>query len=194
MFFKTSSSFDEVERFGKRLSDDIKETGCHYQTLNNFEYKSFSVNLGAKKYLSVAEYDASIQALKDRYDAYNGKDKRILETELIGLQKEREDSQKQNPSDYSIRYSILKLNDALIVLHPFELYSTLENKIHDRFPSETIWSVGYCFDCMGYLLDKDSYQNGCYEKYSSVFDENAGEEFIENVIIELSKMIGKRSV
>ena len=110
------------------------------------------------------------------------------------MQKEKDSSKSRKISSYSIKYGILNINDALLVLHPFELYTTLEKKIHDHFPSKNIWSIGYCFDCMGYLLDQENYENNCYEKYSSVFSKDAGEIFINDVISKLADIIERRKI
>lgn len=189
-FYKNEASFNEIENKANYIIENIKKIviNDHFENANYFIFKEYSCTLNAKEYLTKNEYERKLNEITVLVNKSENKMKRIYETMLIGLQKELNASQCVHPKTYDVPFSILIFNNHAFVFHPFELYSTLADKIISQTFFDTCWLVGYSYNCLGYLLDEESMKFPSYEAYSSIFDKQAGETFTKKVINCLNKL------
>lgn len=189
-FYKKEASFNEVETKVYYILENIKQitTVNSFENVDSFTFNEYSCTINSKNYFTKSEYEQKLNEMNALISKTEKKKNRIYETMLIGLQKELNASQLIHPNTYDITFSILTFNNHAFVFHPFELYSTLADKIIAKTSFDTCWLIGYSYDCLGYLLDKDSMKKPCYESYSSIFDEQAGETFAKKVINCLNKL------
>ncbi len=67
------------------------------------------------------------------------------------------------PSELKTKLQCLKLGKALLLAHPFELFSSVSLSLRLKSKRESLFLVGYANGYAGYLPDENSYLEGGYE-------------------------------
>ena len=192
-FTRTAQSFEECERIGFILADEIdalvKESA--FVSVEDFQYTQHIIKLPKKHYESEEYYQAQIkeyeQTLADKKGKVSAGELRIFETALQGINVEYQYSKNQDKIVTDVTCGILKLGDAVIVFTPFELFSKLADQIYAGSKAKHTMVVGYSFDGLGYLPDSASFDDGGYEVLSCRYARGAGELFAEKVIELINK-------
>lgn len=187
-FTRTEQSFSECERIGHLLADAVEELAAstEFSEINEFSYSQHIIKLPKKHYESEEYYQTKIkeyqQTLADKKGKVSAGELRIYETALQGINVEYQYSKAQDKIVTDVTLGILRLNGAVAVFTPFELFSKLADQISASSKAKNTLIVGYSFDGLGYLPDIESYDKGGYEVLSCRYARGAGELFAEKVI------------
>ena len=195
-FTRTSQSFEEVYRLGRLLGEQtfnqIKDTT--FEAIENVTFNEYIFNLPMKEYHHENYYKEEIKKFSNLINSNqntNHGELRLLETTLQGIKKEYLMSLNKNYEPLLIPCAILTLNNHALVFLPFELFSKLDDEICKRSPYVSTYIIGYCFNCLGYLADKESYKEGGYEVLSSIYANGAGEILVDKIISLLKNQKGE---
>ena len=185
-FTRQESSFNEVERFGELVSDQIKEI----MTQDVIEYSDFNMDYYQKTFtLKVKEVD-TIDCAKEKLKIAKMKyeeaiQKNLTANELRVARSFVEGAQNNLMSAYAfstlddidVNVSALKLPSVTIIFTPVELFSKLSNP-YKQYGFEY---VGYTNGYLGYMPDKKAYDEGHYEAFSTPYGYGEAEKLMKSI-------------
>lgn len=187
-FTRKGSGFEEVERFGKLASDQIKQLLDSDETL----YDDFTIQTNHRFFtLKTKKSDTPEEAKRKVKDALakleEGKKAGLSNTEIRLLESLWEGAVNNLMASYMLaKYSELDLSvhaislpDFTFATVPVELFSKLSNPIKKN---RNLDFVGYTNGYLLYMADENAYLNNFYEAGSSPFAPKEGERFIQEII------------
>lgn len=187
-FTRQASGFDEVERFGKLVSNQIKELlEIQKSYKNDFQMKSYKQTFTLKVKQGDPLEVAQMKLKEATQKVAEGKEKGISSTELRLLQSLKEGAQNNLlMSQLLSRYKTVDLSVGVIYLAeywlvtvPVELFSKLSNPLKEK--SANLDFIGYTNGYMLYMVDKQGYLKGYYEAGSSIFEVNEAERLMNEI-------------
>lgn len=185
-FTRKESSFNEVARFGKLVSDQIKEI----MTQEVMEYKDFTMDYLQKTFtLKVKKVD-TIEEAKEKMKMAQAKLQEAIQNNLspneIRIVKSYVEGAHNNLlsayafstlSEIDVNVSALKLPEVTIIFTPVELFSSLSNP-YKQYGFEY---VGYTNGYLGYMPDKNAYDKGYYEAFSTPYGYGEAEKLMLSI-------------
>lgn len=187
-FTRQASGFDEVERFGKLVSNQVQallETTSSYK--DDFKIQSYKRTF-TLKVKQADPIDVAQMKLKEATQKVaEGKEKGISSTELRLLQSLKEGAENNFlMSQLLSRYQTVDLSIGVIdlagywlVTVPVELFSKLSNPLKEKLTN--LDYIGYTNGYMLYMVDHEGYQKGYYEAGSSIFEVNEAERLMNEI-------------
>lgn len=185
-FTRQESTFKEVERYGKLVSDQIKEI----MTQEVEEYKDFemdylqkSFTLKVKKVDSIEEAKEKVKLAQEKLNEaiqknLDPKEIRLVKSYLEGAQNNLLSAYAFSTlSDIDVNVSALKLPGITLIFTPLELFSKLSNP-YKQYGFEY---VGYTNGYLGYMPDMNGYDQGYYEAFSTPYGYGEAEKFMISI-------------
>lgn len=185
-FTRQESSFKEVERYGKLVSDQIKEIMT--QVVNEYkdfkmEYLQKTFTLKVKKVDTIEEAKEKVKLAKIRLEEVMSKNPskneiRVAQSYIEGAQNNLMSAYAFSTlSDIDVNVSALKLPEVTIIFTPVELFSKLSNP-YKQYGFEY---VGYTNGYLGYMPDKNGYDQGYYEAFSTPYGYGEAEKLMISI-------------
>lgn len=185
-FTRQESTFKEVERYGKLVSDQIKKI----MTQEVEEYKDFEMNylqksftLKVKKVDSIEEAKEKVKLAQEKLNEaiqknLDPKEIRLVKSYLEGAQNNLLSAYAFSTlSDIDVNVSALKLPGITLIFTPLELFSKLSNP-YKQYGFEY---VGYTNGYLGYMPDMNGYDQGYYEAFSTPYGYGEAEKFMVSI-------------
>lgn len=192
-FTRKESSFDEVDRLGKNLSDAIKSSlsnPIYKGTINNIQVKNYNLDLEIKDLDSVEEaqkilykLEKKLEEAKKKAISYN--DLRVIESQYEGACTNLKFAKNIGKMDkLNVEINIIKINNWNFITIPGELFSSLGKKIKEVGNNIIL---GYTNGYYLYFADEKSFDNKCYEASSSIIKRGQGEKMISFILEKLKQ-------
>lgn len=194
-FIRKESSFAECERLAAGLIHAIADalTNRPSTPLTSVSIEPFNLSLPANRPLPLAIAKANFDAAQKELDAKIGANApegeiRLAKEKQTGarfrLIEAENQSQAAKVEDHiNVSCSLLHVQGQDILFTPFELYSKLSLQIKAKAP---IWIIGYTNQALCYLPNKEAYDQNDYEACLSLFEQGAGEQFVDAVLARLN--------
>lgn len=187
-FTRQASGFDEVERFGRLVSEQVKElleNRSYYS--NDFTMKSYKRTFTLKVKQGDSLEAAQMKLKEAKQKVAEGKEKGVSATELRLLQSLKEGAENnllmsQLLSHYKtvdLSVGVIYLAGYWLVTVPVELFSKLSNPLKAK--SCNLDFIGYTNGYRLYMVDNAGYEKGYYEAGSSIFEKNEGEWLMNEI-------------
>jgi len=180
-------TFKNAERIGKKICNKVVSV-INDIPINNKEvlvYKKKIIKLPFKSKLPEKnELEEQIKKRQDSIDKITDKSKkkklqiRQIYDEIV-LEKMR--SQYNNSGFLNTEIDMLKINTAILITIPGELFCKLGLNIKKMFAPNISMIIGYANDTIGYIPTKEAFSNGGYEVESSIFREDVGNILINEI-------------
>lgn len=192
-FTRKESSFDEVDRLGKNLSDAIKSSlsnPIYKGPINNIQVKNYNLDLEIKDLDSVEEaqkilyeLEKKLEEVKKKEISYN--DLRVIESQYEGACTNLKFAKNIGKMDkLNVEINIIKTNNWNLITVPGELFSSLGKKIKEVGNNIIL---GYTNGYYLYFADEKSFDNKCYEASSSIIKRGQGEKMISFILEKLKQ-------
>lgn len=192
-FTRKESSFDEVDRLGKNLSDAIKSSlsnPIYKGPINNIQVKNYNLDLEIKDLDSVEEaqkilyeLEKKLEEVKKKEISYN--DLRVIESQYEGACTNLKFAKNIGKMDkLNVEINIIKINNWNLITVPGELFSSLGKKIKEVGNNIIL---GYTNGYYLYFADEKSFDNKCYEASSSIIKRGQGEKMISFILEKLKQ-------
>lgn len=192
-FTRKESSFDEVDRLGKNLSDAIKSSlsnPIYKGPINNIKVKNYNLDLEIKDLDSVEdaekilyELEGKLEEAKKKAMSYN--DLRVIESQYEGACTNLKFARNIGKMDkLTVEINIIEINKWKFITIPGELFSSLGKKIREVGNNIIL---GYTNGYYLYFADEESFDNKCYEASSSIIKRGQGEKMISFVLEKLKQ-------
>lgn len=191
-FTRKESSFDEVNRLGEILANEIKsslESPIYKGPINELEIKKYNLDLEIKELDSAEAAEKVVHRLNEKVEeakktGVSLSDLRLIESEYEGACTNLRFSKYIGDKDkINIEINIIKINDWKFVTIPGELFSSLGRNI--KAAGKNI-ILGYTNGYYLYFADKKSFDNKAYEASSSIIKRGQGEKIISFVLDKLN--------
>lgn len=192
-FTRKESSFDEVDRLGKNLSDAIKSSlsnPIYKGPINNIQVKNYNLDLEIKDLDSVEEaqkilyeLEKKLEEVKKKEISYN--DLRVIESQYEGACTNLKFAKNIGKMDkLNVEINIIKISNCNLITVPGELFSSLGKKIKEVGNNIIL---GYTNGYYLYFADEKSFDNKCYEASSSIIKRGQGEKMISFILEKLKQ-------
>jgi hypothetical protein len=198
-FFRKESSFNEVNRIGTIIANNIKDSLPSLSELNfdekHFGAKHIPISLRIKEFPSQESLDAMLkQAQSELENAKKEgiKNLRLYQSKIEGINGILASASLLGNSKYLDTFiKIILLDDLIFVGIPGEIFSTLGKQIEDGLKPRKVVLVGYCWDYIDYILDAKAYEEGGYEAITALIEKGEGEKIVETIIKEAKSIAFK---
>lgn len=199
-FTRKSQDFDEVERKGMLLFDKVVEAMDNSLDLDCNEiycvkeYFNFPKKELPNRDVAMKHYE---EAKRNRELALQGEissdDKRLAETKYQGAAITLKLIDTLG-NDYEINapIQVVKVGGVAIVGVPVELFNEFGVSIKNNSKVKNTLVVGYTSGMLGYVYTKESYENGDYEAWSSIFGGTAGDFVVDKSLKLIEDIIKLR--
>lgn len=186
-------TFENAEKIGKRICNKVIGAINDIPITNKelLVYKKRIIKLPFKtQLLQKHELEEQIKKRQDTIGKISDESKkkklqiRQIYDEVI---LEKMISQYNNSGFLNTEIDILKLNDAILVIVPGELFCKLGLKIKKMLFPKIAMIVGYANDYVSYIPTKEAFSRGGYEVETSLFTEDVG-----NILINEVEVLAKR--
>jgi hypothetical protein len=166
----SQGSFAIADRLGKILAEEaikvIKK--MEFRKSIAFKAREKSLNIPYQWIPSRNEAEKIYEQSLDDYDQALRKGEKeeikIRRAFLLWAEEIREKAAKgELPSALECELQCLKIGDAVFLVFPFELFSSVSLSLRARSQIENLFVAGYANGYGGYLLDERSYAEGGYE-------------------------------
>lgn len=191
-FTRKASNFDELERYGKLISKQVKEIMSQNVPIHSnlsIKLENTIITLPVKEIESIENIQKSFNEAKKDYEmainqGVTGNELRLVLSVLEGYENNLKSAKAFSTlKEISMPIKALKLPNLTIIFSTVELFSVLSNPIK-KFGFEF---VGYSNGYQGYLPDKSAYELNYYEASSTPYAQGAG-ELLMNEILKWQKM------
>jgi hypothetical protein len=191
-FYRKESSFSEVERIAKSISNNILSGFNLLRALKldekHFAAKIIPIKLKIKKFPS----EESIQSILNQATNELEKTKerglknlRLYQSKVEGANALMATSRLLSKAKYIDTFiKLIVLDDIIFVGIPGELFSSLGKQIEKSLEPNKVILAGYCWDYIGYIPDAESYEKGGYETLSTLLEKGEGEKIVETIVRE----------
>jgi hypothetical protein len=198
-FFRKESSFNEVNRIGTIIADNIKDSLPSLSELKfdekHFNAKNIPISLRIKEFPSQESLDSMLkQAQSELENAKKEgvKNLRLYQSKIEGINSILASASFLANSKYLDTFiKIVLLDDLIFVGIPGEIFSTLGKQIEEGLKPRKVVLVGYCWDYIGYIPDIKAYEEGGYETLATLLEKGEGEKIVETVIKEAKSIAFK---
>lgn len=196
-FTRRGQDFIEVERMGALLFNKVIEAIDRSLNVDGNEIKCIKDYFYFPK-KELPDYDEAVKHYEE------AKLKRDLASKGVGSLDERRlaETKYQGASitlklletlddDYRINapIQVIKIGNIVIVGVPVELFNEFGLSIKSSSKLKNILVAGYTNDMLGYVYTKESYENGDYEAWSSIFGGKAGDFIVDNSLKLIENII-----
>jgi len=180
-------TFENAEKIGKRICNKVISV-MNDIPINNKEllvYKKKVIKLPFKTQLP-QKHELEEQ-IKKRQDSIintivKSKKKKLQIRQIYDeIILEKMKSQYNNGGFLNTEIDILRVNDAILVTVPGELFCKLGLKIKKMLSPKIAMIVGYANDYIGYIPTKEAFSQGGYEVETSLFADEVGNILINEV-------------
>lgn len=192
-FTREGTTFEEVERLGKKLAEAIENTmknPIYKGDINKVQLKRYKLPLEFRKIHTIEEATKAHQdAIKKVEDAKKADLKpselRLVESLYEGTWRDLKIAKTLEKQDcLELEISIFKVNDWNFITIPGEIFSNLSKPIRQ---SQYNIIIGYANGYYLYFPDKDAWDNNYYEASSSYIKQGEGEKMIAFILDQLEK-------
>ena len=184
-FTRIDSSFKQAEIYSHIIVNSIENALKHpvyTGNLTDINIKNYTLDMPIKKVKPIDEsikeyhhYQLQLEEAKKQ----NMKNLRVLESYVEGAKVAVSLSKcLEGIKSLDIQYSIIQLQDIIMVTIPGELFSSLGRVLKDQGIEVLGYGNGYYL----YIADYHAYDNSYYEAMSSIFEKGAGELLIQDII------------
>lgn len=198
-FFRKESSFNELDRIGTIVANNIKSGLSFSSELKldekHFNAKEIPISL---KIRELPSQESLVAMLKETMsELENAKKKGIKNLRPYQSKIEGINSILANTSPLaSLKHldtfiKIIMLDDLIFIGIPGEIFSTLGKQIEDGLKPLKVILVGYCWDYIGYIPDIKAYEEGGYETLVTLLEKGEGEKIVETVIKEVKSLVSQ---
>lgn len=187
-FTRKGSGFEEVERFGKLASDQIKQLlesdfTYHDDFSINTQQRFFTLKTKKSDTLEEAQAkvdEARIKLEKGKKDGLSSTEIRLLEAIWEGaINNLLASTMLSRYTELNLSVHAISLPNFTLATVPVELFSKLSNSVK---VNRNLDFVGYTNGYFLYMPDENAYLNNFYEAGSSPFAPKEGERFIQEII------------
>lgn len=181
-FVRKGQNFEEVERLGKLLADQVAigMREMTYETVEDFTLISKAIRPPLKDLPEVEELERLIDEIQEeekqmKAEGLSEAQLRLVHTKLQGAYVQRELKEYLRELDQTVRMSALKIGRGALVFLNAELFSGPAAQINKDSDCEVVGVVGYTNGIAGYLPDQKAFEEGGYEALSCRFAPGIGE-------------------
>jgi len=194
-FTRRNQEYSEVKRLGNLLAAEVIKgiNKIEYEESSTLLVKEQNFELEPREILAeeildrqLMEYQKKIEDLK--MEGASKGDIRIAHTALQGTMVQKLLKGYGSILEYASRLNSIKIGNGAILTQPAELFSNLGNEIMKSSPCQPTMIIGYANGSLGYIPDKESYNEGGYESLSCRFRLGEGERLRDMAIALLQGM------
>lgn len=195
-FFRKESSFSEVNRIGTIITEDIREGFSSLSEIKldetRFTAKHVPISLKMKEFPSGDSLNVMLKEAQN--ELQNAKREgvsnlRLYESKVEGIDNLITSSSLLSNAKYIDTFiKIISLDNIIFVGIPGEIFSHLGKQIEDGLKPNKVVLIGYCWDYIGYIPDREAYEEGSYETFSTLLEKGEGERIVETVIREAKSL------
>ncbi len=198
-FFRKESSFNEVNRIGTIIADNIKDSLPSLNELKfdekHFNAKNIPISLLIKEFPSQESLNSMLKQAQSELESAKKegvKNLRLYQSKIEGINSILASASLLANSKYLDTFiKIASLDDLIFVGIPGEIFSTLGKQIEDGLKPRKVVLIGYCWDYIGYIPDAKAYEEGGYETLATLLEKGEGEKIVETIIKEAKKIAFK---
>ncbi len=162
--------FSMADRLGKILAVEASKVIEKINFQTNIEIKAAEASLkipyGLIPDAKAAEkiYEESLNCYQEALKKGESEEIKIQKAFLLWAEEIRARALGNKlPSALEARLQCLKIGEATLLAHPFELFSSVSLSLRVKGKIESLSLVGYANGYQGYLPDENSYREGSYE-------------------------------
>ena len=194
-FVRRNQDYQEVKRLGSLLASEVIKVidMITYEEVLNVLAKERIFTLEPRELPDEELLNREMEEYKKEIAGFNENggnqgDVRIAHTALQGLRVQKLLSEYRSELEFGGYLNAIKIGNNVILTHPAELFSSLGYEIMSNSPYNQTMVVGYANGSIGYIPDRNSYNEGGYESFSCSFKAGEGERLRDLAVSLLQEM------
>ena len=196
-FTRREQTIKEVKRFGSIMAAKVVTllNEIEYDSSNskNLKTEQLKLTLSFKNYPSLEELNSEIKEKKIRLEKLKKNDPekgelRIAKTDLQGALVQKKFASIIKELENNIKINICNIGNIVIITIPGELFSKLGMEIKKCSPFKETIVATYSNGYIGYIPDKNAYEEKGYESLSTPLKKGFGEIIVENICKKVKKL------
>lgn len=199
-YTRRESSFKEVDRMGKLLSDGILSVlnETFPLVMTDFQSSSVSMEISLRKTADPEQLRKKLTLLQEKYEKEKSLGKspaelRRLKSKIEGSTASIEIGRKlQNISSITTYVQFIKLGELIFVAVPGELFSETGNEIMQQYSNVPLIITGNTNDQIGYIVPEHYYKDDSYESSMTLMEKGTSENIRDQVTQNIGGMLNAR--
>lgn len=194
-FTRKSQNYIEVKRLGYLLASEvIKALGdIRYEEASTIVVKEKAFTLEPREILDEEILNRKLEDYKEKLKKIektkrNLGDTRIVRTAIQGIEIQKLLAENMSRLELGGYLHAFKIGKGVVLAQPAELFSSLGYEIMINSSHNPTMIIGYSNGYIGYIPDRDSYNEGGYEALACSFKVNEGEKLRDLAIFLLQEI------
>jgi hypothetical protein len=199
-FVRREQSFNEMERLGKLLADQVSEAleKMDYHEDNDFSIFTREINPKIRNLPSVKILNQMIEEASDQEEQLKQKGAepaqlRLVHTQLQGAYVQKMLSQVLDNLDHTVRVAAINIGKGSLIFVNGEWFSGPAARLMEGSPYAVTGIVGYTNGIVGYFPDRLAFEEGGYEALSCRFAPGIAERVEEEgrILLEMCSALSE---
>lgn len=196
-FTRKDSSFDEVERMGRKLSECVLSTikASTKLSVNHLDSNIVPITLGPRRFETEDQLRGSLLKVQEEYK--HGKEKGLTASELRRIESKIEGltasinlvNKLQNVAQIKSEIQIVSIGDMYLATVPGEMFYETGWEITNEFDEVCeVLLLGNTNDYIGYIVPEKFYEDNSYESSMTLLEKGSTEYIASQIIKNVGGM------